>query len=164
MKTDIAICITTRNRPNTFAKTESEIYRLKPIGAYIFLVDDASDEYVLHDYRFSERAGIPRAKNKCLELAMSSGAEHIFLFDDDCYPIAKDWHLPYINSPYKHLCYTFAKRISGDNSHSFHQMGNGCMMYFHRSVIETIGGFDTRFGMGKFVNALHIARNSEYVD
>lgn len=151
MKTDIAICITTRNRREAFYTCYQHQFRHHPDKVRLYVVDDASAPLYCHgyDYRFRERAGIPRAKNKCLELAMASGAEHIFLFDDDCYPIAKDWHLPYVNSPYKHLCYTFYQE-SGGLHHTFHRLGNGCMMYFHRSVIETIGGFDTRFGMGKF--------------
>lgn len=148
----IAICITTRNRPDAFRKTESEIYMHLPTDATVFVVDDASaPRYSYGSYfTFTERAGIPRAKNKCLELAMESGAEHIFLLDDDCHPISRDWHLPYINSPYPHLCRTFLPAFRTENGHSFHNLGNGCAMYIHRSVIETIGGFDTRFGIGKY--------------
>src|SRR5690606_29815351 len=81
---------------------------------------------------------------------MESGADHVFLFDDDCYPIAKDWHLPYINSPHPHLCYTFLPHTRIVDGHKYHALGNGCIMYIHRSVVEKIGGFDTRLGLGKF--------------
>jgi hypothetical protein len=30
---------------------------------------------------------------------MDAGCEHLFLFDDDAWPIADNWHLPYIESP-----------------------------------------------------------------
>ena len=148
----IAICITTRNRPEAFLKTESAIYSLLPPNAEVFVVDDASNPlyYPVADLCFTKRQGIPAVKNKCLELAMESGAGHVFLFDDDCYPIAKDWHLTYINSPHLHLCYTFLPHTRIVDGHKYHALGNGCMMYIHRSVVEKIGGFDTRLGLGKF--------------
>lgn len=148
----IAICISTRNRPEAFLKTESAIYSLLPPNAEVFVVDDASNPlyYPVADLCFTKRQGIPAVKNKCLDLAMESGADHVFLFDDDCYPIAKDWHLPYVNSPHPHLCYTFLPHTRIVDGHKYHALGNGCMMYIHRSVVEKIGGFDTRLGLGKF--------------
>src|SRR5690606_10124331 len=81
----IGVGITTHNRPEIFAKTLAEMRKHLPPGAKLVVVDDASKEPVAEaDYRFEENAGIARAKNKCLELL--DGCEHIFLFDDDCYP------------------------------------------------------------------------------
>jgi hypothetical protein len=51
------------------------------------VVDDSDDD---------NRLGIARAKNKCLE--QLDDCEHIFLFDDDCYPIKKGWHEIYIEA------------------------------------------------------------------
>ena len=152
MKNKIAICISTRNRPESFRKTESAIYSLLPPNAEVFVVDDASNPlyYPVADLCFTKRQGIPAVKNKCLDIAMESGSDHVFLFDDDCYPIAKDWHLPYINSPHPHLCYTFLPHTRIVDGHKYHALGNGCIMYIHRSVVEKIGGFDTRLGLGKF--------------
>ena len=158
MKT--ALCITTRNRPGAFEKCMKEWLRLIPLDVQIFVVDDASDTiYSNPDYRFEERAGIPRAKNKCLELAYEWGAEHIFLADDDVYPIAHDWHLPYVNSGVNHLCFTFTTGFNGtpswgagriEGNLTIHDLGCGCLMYFTRNCIETVGGFDTAFGLGKY--------------
>src|SRR5690606_8304989 len=121
-----------------------------PNVAY-FVVDDASDIlYCNPDYRFSARSGIPRAKNKNLELAIEWGAEHIFLCDDDVYPISPDALMPYIKSPHPHLCYTFLPHTRIVDGHKYHALGNGCMMYIQRSVVEKIGGFDTLFSLGKF--------------
>lgn len=150
METNTIIAITTRNRPECLEKC------LLAWGTYypeirIIIVDDASDvEYCDSDYRFSDRVGIPRAKNKCVELCMMSGAEHIFLVDDDCYPTQRGGLERYIESGFNHMCYTFYDRGNKtNNGYIHHNVGNGCMMYFHRSIFETIGGFDTNFGLGK---------------
>lgn len=156
----IAISITTRNRKEAFEKSLSKWNEFLPSDAKIFVVDDNSEPiYADSDFYFPERVGIPKAKNKSLQLAYESGAEHIFLVDDDIYPIVKGWELPYINSGANHLCYTFTepygniperrqpKRMGGFNSHL---LPNGCMMYFTRECVEKAGGFDERFGMGKY--------------
>jgi glycosyltransferase involved in cell wall biosynthesis len=153
MKDKIAICVSTRNRPEAFDMCLREWVTCVPWSPNVayFVVDDASDiPYPNHDFRFSSRVGIPRAKNKSLELAMDWGADHIFLCDDDVYPISPNAIIPYINSPHPHLCYTFLPHQRIVDGHKYHSMANGCMMYIHRSVVEKIGGFDTRFGLGKF--------------
>lgn len=153
MESKIAICITTYNRPEAIMKSLPEHYRYKPEGAKLIIVQDYSKQIISHaDYTFHKRVGIPTAKNKCLEIAMQHQAEHIFLFDDDTYPIEEDWHLPYINSKHPHLCYSFGsdRYLDKDKEHWRHALGNGCMMYVHRSVVERIGGFDTNFGLGKY--------------
>lgn len=156
----IAISITTRNRPNAFKTSIKNWERFIPENTKVFIVDDNSDPfYTESDYYFTERAGIPKAKNKSLELAYNSGAEHIFLADDDIYPIVQGWELPYINSGVNHLCFTFTesykgvpqrrppKRIGKFNSH---KLPNGCLLYFSRKCVEVAGGFDERFGLGKY--------------
>lgn len=156
----IAICITTRNRPEAFNKTYANWEKHLPDEAKIFVVDDCSGcVYVDADYRFSERSGIPKVKNKCLELAFDWGADHIFLSDDDCYPISDNWHKPYIESGVNHLCYTFTSGWNGtpawrqgqikDNL-VYHVLGCGCIMYFTRKCLEVVGGFDDSFGLGKY--------------
>lgn len=145
----IGIAITTRNRPNEFSQVYEAYKRLTP-DAVIVVVDDASDiVYCEADYTFRKRAGIPRAKNKCIELLYNAGCTHLFLSDDDTYPLCDVWWKPYVESPYEHLCYTFMHGREY-NGHKRHTLGNGCMMYMTRNVIDTIGGFDICFGLGKY--------------
>ncbi len=156
----IAICITTRNRPDAFRRTYEHWLNRIPNNARLFVVDDNSDSvYFNADYRFNKRAGIPKAKNKCLELAFNWGADHIFLSDDDCYPISDKWYIPYIASGVNHLCFTFTSGWNGmpswkdgrvKGSLVYHILGCGCMMYFTRKCLEVIGGFDETFGLGKY--------------
>lgn len=156
----IAVCITTRNRPEAFSISLKNIKKYLPENARLFIVDDASDEdYAKADYRFTERAGIARAKNKCLELAMKWGAEHIVLFDDDAYPKVKDWHKPYVEHPEPHLMYIFTsyggqkrlvREVYRDDKTVAYDHVRGCMLYFERRCIEAVGGFDPIFGYGYF--------------
>ena len=130
----ISICITTRNRSESFKKVISKIIRHTNCEYQLAVVDDASNEiYYDADFRFNERAGIPAVKNKCLEL---SKYDHIFLFDDDTFPITDEWYLPYINSGKEHLCYTFLPYFKMEGNFKYHNLGNGCMMYVTRKCVD----------------------------
>lgn len=144
----ISICITTRNRPESFALVMMHINKHTSIPYELIVVDDASEEdYCKANYRFEKRSGIPAAKNKCLELAKY---DHIFLFDDDTHPIADEWYLSYINSGKEHLCFTFLTAFKHKDGFKYHTLGNGCMLYVTRKCIDTIGGFDWSYGLGKY--------------
>ena len=147
----IGIAISSRNRPDVLAKALEHHKKHLPKGAKLIVVDDASDMDVGGlDYVFPHNAGIASAKNKCIELL--EGCDHFFLWDDDCFPIVDDWHLPYINSGIKHLSFTFPSLSNGRpngrrlmwtrNGLSNYTKPCGCMLYFTKEVVETIGGFD----------------------
>src|SRR6478736_672401 len=144
----ISICITTRNRPKAFNLVLAQIEQHTKCEYQLVVVDDASDrQYCSVDFKFKERSGIPASKNKCLELAKY---DHIFLFDDDTYPICDEWYLPYLNSGKEHLCFTFLPYFKAKNGFKYHTLGNGCMLYVTRKCIDTIGGFDWNYGLGKY--------------
>ena len=144
----ISICISTRNRPNEFRKVVERIKKHTHCEYQLMVVDDASDvPYCDADYRFDKRSGIPAVKNMCLSFAEH---DHIFLFDDDTYPISDDWWKPYVNSGKNHLCYTFLSKYKVKDGFTYHHLGNGCCMYLTRKCLETVGGFDWRFGLGKY--------------
>lgn len=148
MRKDYTIAITTRNRPDSF----SRVYEAcKKYTDNIIVIDDASTEqYSNATYRFENRAGIPRAKNKCVYEFMKTKSQHLFLLDDDVIPIHPESLTKYIENGTKHLCYTFYKPYKNVDGLKLHQLGNGCMMYFHRACFDLVGGFDTRFGLGKY--------------
>src|SRR5690606_19722248 len=78
----VGVGVTTRNRNKIVAETVERIRNHLPAGAVLFVVDDASETPVEGaDYRFEKNVGIARAKNKCLELLMSAGVEHLYLMD-----------------------------------------------------------------------------------
>lgn len=147
----IGVAITHRNREEAFFKTYSNIVKYLPKEAVLVVVDDASDmPCKLTDYRFDTRVGISMAKNKCISLLYDKGCEYFFLFDSDVYPIVGNWHVPYIESGQDHLCYTFLPYLGISGNIKIHALGNGCLLFLTRKAIDTVGGFDTEFGLGKF--------------
>lgn len=155
---NIGIGITTHNRQNLFNKSFEEIKRLSPKGSIIVVVDDASTTpNPQATYRFNQNVGIAGAKNKCLELLYLKGCEHFFLFDDDTYPLKENWFVPYVNSKETHLNYIFQDFATGrkindsikiyqDSEIVAYTHPRGCMMYYHRSVLDEVGGMTSIFG------------------
>lgn len=158
----IGVAVTTHNRAATATEAINNILE-NSINAYVVVVDDASTVPFTHDrveiFRFDTQQGIAKSKNKCLELLMDKGVEHLFLFDDDCWPISQNWMQPYIDNREPHLCYLFKDRNSrgqpldvprttyDDGTTYALENPRGCMMYLHRSVIEKIGGYRPEFGI-----------------
>jgi N-terminal domain of galactosyltransferase len=153
----VGIGITTHNRGSVFRTALQAIRKHAPTGSLIVTVDDASDEPVEEaTFRFETNAGIARAKNKCLELLVDQGCTHLFLFDDDCWPVADGWERPYIDSPEPHLMYVFTDRVTGpvgdsmeiyrDEQLKAFTHPRGCMLYFDRRVFAHVGGYDIRYG------------------
>jgi len=143
----IGIGVTTRNRPEVFADTIKHIRSRAPEGSVIVVVDDASDKPVDGaTFRFTRQAGIARAKNKCLELLADAGCDHLFLFDDDCYPIVDGWWRPYVESPEPHLMYAWGDAYFRTDDLIGYAWPKGCMLYVERRVLERVGGMDPVFG------------------
>lgn len=152
MKIGIGIT-TTSKREKTAQITIGKILEFRPDNSEIYIVSDVD--------------GIAKAKNDCLRGL--DGCEHIFLFDDDCYPIVKDWHLPYVNSGIKHMSFTFSKLHHGgkngnrellkqENGLCYYKNPCGCMMYIHRDCIDTIGGFDESYAGYSYEHVIYSIR------
>ncbi|DAZ90332.1 TPA_asm: glycosyltransferase [Mycobacterium phage prophiFSQJ01-1] len=155
----VGVAITTRNRPDVLKTTLEHIRQFTP-DALVVVVDDASTPPAPEaTYRFSERAGVAAAKNKCIELLMDAGCTELFLLDDDCYPITQGWVDQYIDHPEPHLCYLFKTldangkpvgtpaTIYEDSRTKAFDHPMGCLLYMNRSVIERCGGMRTVFGV-----------------
>lgn len=160
----LAVCITTQNRYKIFKRAYNHWQKYLPKDSKIIIIDDASDTPCPEaSYRFEENAGIPKAKNKCLELAQDF--EYIFLVDDDIWPIHQDWYLPYINSPEAHLSYCWSDILPGQyGDQRYYSVGKvlyeddslisfshprGQMLYIDaKKVLPRVGGFDPVYGKG----------------
>ncbi|MCE2006770.1 glycosyltransferase family 2 protein [Enterobacter bugandensis] len=162
----IGIAITTHNRPQVLANSLEQHRKHLPTGAVVFVIDDGSNppakvpewcNLIRHD----KPCGIVASKNASLECLMDSGCEHLFLWDDDAYAIADNWHQPYIDSPEPHLAYQFIdlagpRKINDmtvlyrDDKHIAYTGQRGVMLYYHRSAIEKVGGFDPVYGRGMY--------------
>jgi len=140
----VGIGITTFNRNAQLTNTLERIKRHTPEDVKIVIVDDASEIPVSEaTFRFNKNQGAAVAKNKCLELL--DDCEHIFLLDDDTFPIKPGWIDAYINAGVPHLNYTFKFPFRLVDGLRYLEKPNGCMMYIHKSVLKKIGGFDTGF-------------------
>jgi GT2 family glycosyltransferase len=171
----IGVGVTTLNRRDIALDAVARI-RANTHGAHVVVVDDGSDDpFPAADHRNLSPQGIAAAKNKCLELLMAGGAEHIFLFDDDCWPTSEGWWRPYAGSPQHHLSYQPAARMDcpahgdqlwvygvhagryecpscaghvlrNDRSGLAVRWGAGVMLYYSRHAVDTIGGMRREFG------------------
>ena len=134
-----------------------------------FLPDDARIEV----YPDNDWEGVATVKNRLLEIL--EDCEHIFLADDDVMPIKEGWHLPYINSGQKHLMYNFRlpnkpktdmQEIHRDDKITAWTHTRGALLYIHRSVLDVVGGFDTRYNFDffhpDFSNRVHNAGLTPY--
>ena len=140
----IGIGICTFNRNKILNETISKIRQFTSLPYKLVIVDDGSPISAKQaTFRFEKNQGSPIAKNKCLELL--DDCEHIFLFDDDTYPIKEGWQQAYIGSGVKHLNYTFKYQHTIVDNMRHLENPNGCMMYIHSSVLKKVGGFDTGF-------------------
>src|SRR5690606_1266071 len=144
----IGVGVTTRNRPKELAHTLEQVRKHTP-DAVVVVVDDASTPAPESDYRFDRNVGIARAKNKCIELLYGAGCQHLFLFDDDTYPVVDGWYKPYVDAPAAHLMYIFQDNantptlVHDDGQVQAWSNPRGCMLYVTRECVDTVGGMDT---------------------
>ncbi|MDA3133841.1 glycosyltransferase family 2 protein [Atlantibacter subterraneus] len=162
----IGIAITTHNRTDVLKRAIEQHIKHLPAGALLVVIDDGSKPAaVVPDgvqlLRHESSLGIVASKNASLTALMDAGCEHLFLWDDDAWPIANNWHLPYIESPEPHLAYQFldlagARKLNDmavqyrDDKHIAYTGQRGVMLYYHRSAIEKVGGFDPVYGRGMY--------------
>ncbi len=162
----IGIAITTHNRSEVLDKALAQHEKHRPAGSVFVVVDDGSKEPVsvptwVELIRNDVSQGIVSAKNACLRALMEAGCCEFFLWDDDAWPIADDWHRPYIESPEPHLAYQFLDLagprklkdiavLHSDARHVAYTGQRGVMLYYNRSAIEQVGGFDWVYGRGMY--------------
>lgn len=162
----VGIVISTHQRPEVLKRAIEQHMKYLPAGALVVVIDDGSKPAaVVPDsvqlLRHETSQGIVTSKNASLSALMDAGCEHLFLWDDDAWPIADGWHLPYIESPEPHLAYQFLD-LAGrnklndiavlyrDEKHVAYTGQRGVMLYYHRIAIEKVGGFDTVYGRGMY--------------
>lgn len=103
-----------------------------------------------------ERDGVSAVKNAGLAELMDAGCEHLFLADDDCGPLRRASWERYVTDPAVHLSLSWGEHRSLGNDgdgHSLWSHPRGVLLYFHRSVIERVGGYRTEYpGMHEHVD------------
>lgn len=165
-RSTIGIAITTHNRPEILKRAIEQHMKHLPSGALVVVIDDGSSPAAIvpdgvRFVRHEQSRGIVASKNASLTALVDAGCEHLFLWDDDAWPIADNWHLPYIESPEPHLAYQFLdlagqRKINDmtvlyrDDKHIAYTGQRGVMLYYHRSAIDKVGGFDPVYGRGMY--------------
>lgn len=166
--------ITTRNRTSSLkASLEHFLAFPSAVDKYV-IVDDASSpefdcseivdwfrnqvdaEVVLR--RSSNRMGIAKAKNACLYPLQDM--DHVFLFDDDSWPMVEGWAHKWSNATDAHgihhsmviaeILDRYGKPIysvtntigSGDTAINGWSNCLGCVLHFTNKAITTVGGYD----------------------
>lgn len=139
----IGVCLTTTpDREELFIETYKKWDALMP--------EDSILTYVLDE----AGAGVAKAKNLSLSVLESLGVTEYFLSDDDTFPISKDWWKPFVESSEPHLLYNFKlvskpstdmQELYRDDKIVSYSHTRGCLIYVNKLVLDTVGGFDTRF-------------------
>ncbi|WP_423739875.1 glycosyltransferase family 2 protein, partial [Enterobacter hormaechei] len=89
----IGIAISTHQRADVLKRALEQHMKHLPAGALVVVIDDGSKpaavvpggvKLISHD----ESLGIVASKNASLTALMNAGCEHLFLWDDDAWPIA----------------------------------------------------------------------------
>jgi GT2 family glycosyltransferase len=143
----IGIGVTGCNRPEHVQMCLDEIAR------------NSTYEYKLHVNIDTEKRGVAWNKNQCLEALKD--CDHIFLFDDDCFPRAKGWEDFFIDKAKEYNQHHFiyqhetigVRQVKVINDIAEYDNANGCMMYFTREALDKIGNFDEAFGVYGFEHA-----------
>lgn len=147
-KNNFAVAISNRGRKDVLKNTLEQWEKHYP-NLEIIVVHDDSD---------SPR-GIAKTKNICIDRLLETDCEHLFIADDDIYPITSNGLEMYAKSPYKHMSFSFEKDYTGNryssdvfiksvvNGHNIFNSPNGCLLYCHRSVLESGIRYDENYGV-----------------
>jgi GT2 family glycosyltransferase len=175
----IGIGVTTRHRTKVLDLTLGYIWKFMPPNCKVVVCDDSQEsdsidgnkhsckkfgfEY-LHD---GTRKGVAKNKNMCLRALQD--CEHIFLFDDDCFPIREGWAEYVISCHEKSGVHHFNlldpalhQLKSGHEYDGFviqeHHMVGGVFMYITKEVVEKVGAFNKDYDVYGFEHASYTYR------
>lgn len=141
----IGVGISTTPNRKLLDHTLKQWYKYLPVNAKFVIEEDTN------------YAGVAATKNKLL--AQLDDCDHIFLSDDDCWPISPRWHVPYIASREPHLMYQFKlphkpdsdmRELYRDKEIVAYSHTRGAMIYIERRVLDIVGGMDTLYGQAMF--------------
>lgn len=137
----IGVAITTVGRPAVLAKS---------LAAWAQFLRNTDILVLIHDHN---REGVATSKNRSIAALVDADVEHLFLADDDLFPISTKWWSLYSDSGANHLCYCWGKsrfegRLNRDGTdYTLWSWPRGCLLYVRRKVIERVGGMRTDFGV-----------------
>lgn len=154
----IGVAISTQNRRDVLNQSLTYWRTYLPKNAVLVIVDDASDEPVpriddrrVRVIRNGYRRGVAMTKNRGIAALMDAGVDHLFLADDDVWPLCAESFAPYIESPERHLSYQWPDgsahwEVFRDDRHFAIAKPRGVLLYATRDVIDAVGGMNPAFG------------------
>ena len=145
----VGIGVTTYKRPEMLEKCLASIEKYTKGGYKLHVAIDTD----------RDRKGVAYRKNECLRALKD--CDHVFLFDDDCYPIKEGWEDLFINSGQEHLLFlnNGLHNLYGKlNSVHIYENCGGVFMYMTKAVIERVGAFNEDFKTWGFEHAEYSIR------
>lgn len=101
------------------------------------------------------KLGVAVNKNTGIEWLMDAGVDHLFLCDDDTYPLSRSALRAHTEMGQRHSMVSWGKHRMKNITHANESeryvewtWPRGVMLYVHRPVIDIVGGMDERFGPG----------------
>lgn len=130
----IGVAISTHARPSVLAQA---------LGGWAAAMPDVL--VVTHD---ATGEGVAATKNRGIAALMDAGCDHLFLADDDVWPISPSWAEPYLSSSEPHLmhCWGGRRLLRETDEHTVWSWPRGVLLYAERHVVERVGGMRTEFG------------------
>ena len=145
----IGIGVTSYNRPKHLDLWVEQILPITPENVKVHIEVDKD----------TDRRGVAYRKNECLKAL--KGCDYIFLFDDDCFPIAEGWIDFFINAHKEtgqhHFLYlketSTIKKINEHNGIAKFNNCGGTMLFLTKKVIKEVGGFCKDYGIYGYEHA-----------
>lgn len=138
----IGIGVTTYKRPEMHKKCLEHIKKYSKDGYKLHVADDSGD-----------RKGVAFRKNECLRALKD--CDHVFLFDDDCYPVKEGWETLFIKSGMHHLLFLHKnhKRMLSIKGVEHYSDCGGVFMYLTKQAIDLVGAFNEGYTLWGFEHA-----------
>lgn len=101
-------------------------------------------------WRKTGRLGVATNKNTGIEWLMDAGVTHLFLSDDDTWPLHEDALALHSDAGPHHsmVCWGQPRLDFVEGNTAAWTWPRGVMLYTHRSVVEAVGGMEEAFGPG----------------
>lgn len=130
----VGVAISTHRRPDLLERAVTHWSRALP--DLLVITHDVAGE------------GVAATKNRGIAALMDAGVDHLFLADDDVWPLAAESWERYVADPASHLmlCWGTSRRIADDGHYTTWSHPRGVLLYVARPVVERVGGMRTDFG------------------
>ena len=152
------VAVSTHQRHNVLAVTLPKIIANTPSHVPIVVTCDHQDTYgrVRRDWAskspritiLKTNPGVYASKNAGLDYLMrKTSVQHIFLLDDDIYPVSEELWQAYIDAPEPHYAHSFdLPEVYRDRQVVATTRSGGTLLYVERPVVEVVGGMSRDFG------------------